>query len=127
MSLTDKLIECLTKAGKQELGIPIVLPSYADSIQEITKWALSGSPIEGRQMWFGVGNSEHLRDSLAPELRNRILPIHFSLIPNVMKRGPTDALLIPTHGFSYADPNVFLSEFWKERGSYQKALEFDSQ
>ncbi len=126
MSLADKLTACLVKGGRQELGIPIVLPSFADAIQDIAKWALTGSPVEGRQFWFGVGNATELRDSFPPELRGRILPFHPSLCSLVMNRGPYDALLLPTHGFLYSDPNLLVSDFWKQRGSYQKNSEFEA-
>ncbi len=118
------LKECLTTAGKEELGIPIVLPSIADSIFPIAQWALEGKPTEGRQVWFGVGNAKDLQGQLHPQLRNRILPLTPSQVHMAFQRGPFDALLLPHHGFSYSDPNLLLSSFWKPRGSYKVCEDF---
>lgn len=122
----DLLVRCLEKGKRTELGIPIVLPSFADKLQDISKWALIGSPVEGRQLWFGVGNAKELRSSLPAEMRNRVQPIQASVILAAMKRAPYDALLLPIHGFLYSDPNLCLSEFWKQRGSYEKDSEFQN-
>jgi hypothetical protein len=122
----DQLLQCLDKGKRTELGIPVVLPSFAERLQDISKWTLIGSPVEGRQMWFGVGNAVELRSSLPAELRNRIQPIHASTILAAMKRGPYDTLLLPIHGFLYSDPNLCLSEFWKQRGAYEKQTDFQS-
>lgn len=115
----EALKEALVKAGKQELGIPIVLPSLGNKLQELFPWALQGKPIEGRQLWFTVGNQQELLNQIQPELRGRILPVHPQNLHAVFKRGPYDALLIPKHGFDYSDPNLMLSDFWRQRGSYQ--------
>ena len=48
---------CIEKAGKQELGIPIVLPSLGPHLETLFPWALQGSPVEGRQLWFGASNA----------------------------------------------------------------------
>ncbi len=111
--------QCLTNAGKEELGIPLILPSMADSIFPLAQWALEGKPTEGRQVWFGVGNAKDLQGQLHPQLRNRILPLSPSQVYMAFQRGPFDALLLPHHGFSYSDPNLMLSPFWKPRGSYK--------
>jgi hypothetical protein len=115
----SRLKQCLTNAGKEELGIPVILPSMADSIFPLAQWALEGQPTEGRQVWFCVGNSKDIQSQLHPQLRNRILPLAPSHISLAFQRGPFDALLLPHHGFSYSDPNLTLSSFWKQRGSYK--------
>jgi len=116
----------LTNAGKEELGIPVVLPSMADSIFPLAQWSLEGTPTEGRQVWFGIGNAKDIQGQLHPQLRNRILPLSPSQIPMAFQRGPFDALLLPHHGFSYSDPNLTLSSFWKQRGSYQVCPDFQN-
>lgn len=113
-----RLKELLSEKGKVELGIPVVLPSMADTIFPLAQWALEGKPTEGRQVWFCVGNAQEIRGQLHAQLRNRILPLPPSVLTAVFERGPFDALLIPHHGFSYSDPNMTLSAFWKQRGSY---------
>ena len=110
--------EALEKAGKQELGIPIVLPSLGDKVQELFPWALQGKPIEGRQLWFVVGNAKQLVQDLPPQIRGRVIPVDSSNLHALFRRGPYDSLLIPKHGFDYSDPNMMISEFWKRRGSY---------
>jgi hypothetical protein len=112
------LKDVLTKAGRRELGIPVVLPSLADKVFQVAQWSLEGDPIEGRQVWFCVGNAKEIQAQLPAELRNRIIPIAPDCLDLVFKRGPYDALLLPTHGFWYSDPNLLLSAFWKARGSY---------
>jgi hypothetical protein len=118
------LKRCLTEAGKEELGIPVILPSMAESIFPIAQWALEGTPTEGRQVWFCVGNAKDLQKQLDPQLRNRIIPLSPYHIPMAFERGPFDALLLPHHGFSYSDPNMTVSPFWKQRGSYQLCPDF---
>jgi len=120
----EKLKEILTKEGREELGIPVILPSLADSVFPIAQWSLEGKPEEGRQVWFCVGNSDAIRNQLGPFVRGRILPLHPELLPALFQRGPFDSLLLPNHGFFYSDPNLTLSPFWKERGSYIKLEEF---
>lgn len=124
MDFAEHLQDCLNKAGKEELGIPVIFPFFADWMPKLMKWSLIGPPVDGRQIWFCVENAEEIRNSLAKELRGRILPIHPSRIHMILKRGPFDALLLPTHGFLYSDPNVFLSTFWKERGDYKACPDF---
>lgn len=123
----DLLSECLVKGNRTELGIPVVLPSFADKLQGIVKWALIGSPVEARQIWFAVGNPEDLQRSLPADVRNRIQPVHGSLVDSLMKRGPYDSLLLPIHGFQYSNPNYCLSEFWKKRGSYKRCDDFKAE
>lgn len=118
------LKSCLNKAEKEELGIPIVLPSFAESIFPIAQWVLEGAPTEGRQVWFCVGNPKDIQAQIHPQLRNRILPLSYSHIQMAFQRGPFDALLLPHHGFSYSDPNMTLSSFWKTRGKYVLCSEF---
>ena len=120
----DALKRCLTKAECRELGIPVILPSFADTIFPISQWALEGSPVEARQIWFCIGNVEDVREKLSAELRNRIIPLHGSKMEAWMRRAPTEALLLPHHGFSYSDPNLILSAFWASRGSYTLVSEF---
>lgn len=123
----SQCIECLVKAEKQMLGIPIVLASFSDWIQQFASWALSGSPVEARQIWFCVGNAKELWNTLAKELRGRILPIQPVNLETVLQRGPFDALLLPKHGFSYSDPNLTLSSFWKQKGCYKVCEDFQSE
>lgn len=113
--------EWLTKEGREELGIPIIVPDVAKDILPLAEWALQGEACQGRQVWFCVSNAVELRTMLPAQVRNRIVPIHPSQLDAVFKRGPFDALLLPTHGFTYADPNYTLHEFWKVRGQYVKA------
>jgi len=122
----SQCIECLVKGGREELGIPLVLPSFVDAIQPLIHWSVSGSPVEGRQLWFCVGNAEEIWNSLPKEYRGRILPIGPSKLDAVLKRGPFDSLLLPNHGFSYSDPNLILSPFWRIRGAYVKCSDFQS-
>ena len=123
----SQCIDCLRKGGRQEIGIPLVLPSFVDAIQPLMNWAMTGSPVEARQMWFCVGNATEIWNSLPKECRGRILPIPPSRIDAVLKRGPFDSLLLPKHGFSYSDPTMILSPFWRSRGSYVECSEFQSQ
>jgi len=118
------LKECLTKAGKEELAIPVILPTYSDCLSSISQWALEGKPTEGRQVWFCVMNHKDIQTQLSPFLRNRIMVLSPSLYSLYLKRGPADAFLLPIHGFSYSDPNLLLNSFWKERGRYEKCAEF---
>lgn len=120
------LVRCLEQKNRTELGIPMVLPSLADKLQELSNWVITGPTIVGRQLWFGVLNALDLRHSLPAELRHRIQPLQPSQVLAAMKRGPYDALLIPHHGFLYSDPNLCLSDFWKQRGSYEKEGEWSS-
>lgn len=113
--------EWLTKEGREELGIPIILPEVANDVFPIAEWALQGEAHQGRQVWFFVSNAVELRSTFPSHLRNRIFPLHPSLLEPIFQRGPFDALLLPIHGFTYADPNYTLNDFWKERGSYVKA------
>jgi hypothetical protein len=122
----DQIVQCLERGNHTELGIPLVLPSLADKLQDLSKWALTGSPVEGRQLWFGVANAVELRTSLPAELRNRIQPLLPTQVLAAMKRGPYDALLLPHHGFSYSDPNCYLTPFWKQRGAYEQDTHFTS-
>lgn len=115
----DALKRFLTKLECRELGIPVVLPSFADSIFAISRWALEGTPLEARQVWFCIGNVEEIREKLPAEIRNRVIPLHGSKMEAWMRRAPTEALLLPHHGFHYSDPNLTLSEFWASRGSYR--------
>jgi len=115
----EKIQEALEKAGKEELGIPVVLPSLGGQLEKLFPWALQGKPIEGRQMWFSVGNHKELLNQLPPEVRGRILPVNPESLPAIFERGPYDALLIPNHGFEYSDPNLKLSDFWRNRGIYK--------
>lgn len=117
---------CLTKLERRELGIPVILPSFADVIFSLASWALEGTPLEARQVWFCVGNAKEIQEQLADTLRNRILPLHPSTLEAMFHRGPFDALLLPEHGFFYSDPNLTLSSFWKARGSYQIYSEWSS-
>jgi hypothetical protein len=111
----------LTKEYKEELGIPIILPEVANDIFPLAEWALKGEPWQGRQVWFCVSNAVELRSTFPAHLRNRIFPLQPAQLDAAFKRGPFDALLLPNHGFTYADPNYTLTEFWKERGQYVKA------
>lgn len=123
----NQCIECLVKAEKQELGIPVVLPSFTYAIQPLMNWSLTGSPIEGRQFWFCVGNATEIWNSFPAEIRGRILPIPPTKLEAVLKRGPFDSLLLPKHGFLYSDPNLTLTSFWKQRGSYIECKEFQCE
>lgn len=114
----------LTKEGRQELGIPVVLPSIVDTIFPITQWALEGNPEDGRQVWFCIGNAQEIRNQLNPAIRGRVLPLNGELLPALFQRGPFDSLLLPNHGFFYSDPNLTLSPFWSQRGLYVKNEEF---
>lgn len=116
---SSKLVEALLQHGRQELGIPVVLPSFAPHIQTFVQWALTGSPVEGRQLWFVVGNAEEIQKQLGAEQKGRILPLPPWKLDAIFRRGPYDSLLLPNHGFSYADPNLLLSPFWKRRGLYE--------
>jgi hypothetical protein len=118
----QRIKECLNKAGRQELGIPIVLQSFAESLFPLTQWALEGTPVEGRQVWFVVGNAEDIRNQLPSELRGRILPLSPSQNDAVFKRGPYDSLLLPP-----SDPNLSLSAFWKQRGSYELCKDIQAE
>lgn len=118
------LKQCLTENKREELGIPLILPSMADSIFPLAQWALEGHPTEGRQVWFGVGNAKDIQSQLHPQLRNRILPLSPSQATLAFQRGPFDSLLLPHHGFSYSDPNMTLSGFWKTRGAYEVCRNF---
>ena len=116
----DELKKYLTKAGREELGIPYVSDSIAPHIFTIATWAMEGPAEAGRQIWFGVRNADELRHTLPPHARCRILPLN----PNQtaihsLQRGPFDALLLPSHGFEYGDPNLGLDRFWRERGYYE--------
>jgi len=124
---TSLLTDCLNKFKKRELGIPMVLPSIAGSIFQIAEWALQGTPIEGRQVWFVVGNAKEIRNQFPSHIRPRIQPLEPFAISSMFERGPYDSLLIPKHGFSYSDPNLTLSEFWRNRGSYEMCDEFTSE
>ncbi len=124
---TDKLSECLVKEKIQELGIPIVLPSMAHNLQNLFTWALEGLPTEGRQLWFTVMNPKDVLQQLEPFMRGRILPLDGRYIQQFLKRGPFDSLLLPKHGFSYSDPNLLLSDFWRLRGKYRKCEEFQAE
>ena len=118
----QRIKECLNKAGRQELGIPIVLQSFAESLFPLAQWALEGTPVEGRQVWFVVGNAEDIRNQLPSELRGRILPLSPSQNDAVFKRGPYDSLLLPP-----SDPNLSLSAFWKQRGSYELCKDIQAE
>jgi hypothetical protein len=118
---------CIEKAGKQELGIPIVLPSLGPHLETLFPWALQGSPVEGRQLWFGASNAKELFNKMPGEMRCRVFPLDSSRIQLALKRGPYDALLIPKHGFSYADPTLFLSSFWSSRGKYTVCDTFSAE
>lgn len=118
------LKSCLTSNNREELGIPIVNPMIAENLQAITSWAFEGRAEEGRQLWFCVVNAAELRDTLPPNVRGRILPVNPSQMTLWLQRGPTDALLIPEHGFLYSDPNLTLQTFWISRGSYKRCDEF---
>ena len=122
-----KLKECLTNQKVQELGIPIVLPCIGEKLLDILNWSVEGSFVEGRQIWFLAENAQEVRNGLHPAVRGRILPIHPSLYKSILKRGPYDALLLPKHGFEYADPNLFLSSFWKLKGVYEVCSAFASE
>jgi hypothetical protein len=124
---TDLLKECLQKAGKQELGIPVLLPSFGQEIPKLFSWALQGSPLEGRQLWFCVGNAKEVLASLPGEARGRILPLDQDKYSLIMKRGPYDALLLPKHGLEYGDPSLLLTDFWRKRGTYILCEEFQSE
>lgn len=123
---TVKLQECLLKYKREELGIPIVLPSMTQDLEKIFMWALQSSPVEGRQLWFCIGNAKELLQTLPPIMRGRVFPLPASQLSLFFKRGPYDALLLPKHGFMYSDPTLVLTNFWKRRGSYVVCEEFDS-
>jgi hypothetical protein len=118
-----KLKQILTETKKQVLGIPIVLPSMVDTVFPLAKWSLEGSPLEARQVWFCTTNAKEIQSTLPAQIRNRILPIPPQTLLAYLKRGPFDSLLLPHHGFEYADPNLTLTSFWKTRGSYVKCEE----
>ena len=118
------LKSCLNNAHREELGVPYMDESVSKNIFLIAQWALEGTPQQARQMWFCVGNANELRDSLPPQIRGRILPVHRDQLEAWMNRGPVDALLLPEHGFFYSDPNLTLQTFWKNRGEYTKNPEF---
>ena len=121
------LKECLTKAEKEELAIPVVLPTYSDAIFSIAQWALEGGATEGRQVWFCVMNAKEIQAQLSPFVRNRVMILSPRLYSLYLKRGPADAFLVPKHGFSYSDPNLLLNTFWKQRGSYKQCEEFQDE
>jgi hypothetical protein len=123
---SSKIIELLLQHGRQELGIPIVLPCFAEHISRFAHWALTGSPVEGRQLWFCVGNAKDIESSLQKEQRGRIFAIPPSKLDAMFRRGPYDALVLPIHGFAYADPNLLLSSFWANRGAYELCKEYQA-
>ncbi len=123
----DLLKECLTKYGRQELGIPAVIPSLGEKLLDVLNWCVEGPAVEGRQIWFLAANADEVRNTLHPAVRGRILPIHPSLYSSILRRGPFDALLFPKHGLDYSDPNLHLSAFWKTRGMYKVCEEFSSE
>lgn len=117
----DGLKEYLTKGGREELGIPYVSEKIAPHIFTMAAWALEGPPEAGRQVWFGVQNANELRHTLPAHVRCRILPLNpVQAYDYSTKRGPFDALLLPSHGFEYGDPNLNLDRFWRNRGSYEE-------
>lgn len=120
------LKDCLTNAQRIELGIPYVVDCLGESsvFFSITQWALEGHPEEGRQVWFAVGNAKELRAQIPPFQRGRILPLTPEQLDLHLKRGPFDALLLPKHGLSYADPTLTLSDFWLSYGAYTLCKEF---
>lgn len=120
----EALKRCLTKLECRELGIPVIFSSFADSIFPLSRWALEGSPLDARQVWFCVGNVDDIRSKLPAEIRNRVIPLHGSKMEAWIRRAPTEALLLPHTGFLYADPNLIVSSFWATRGSYRKETEF---
>lgn len=124
---TGKLRECLCKYKKEELGIPIVLPSMSDNLQSLFQWAVESSPVEGRQLWFVVGNAKEVLQQLPPIMRGRVFPVEGEHLSLIFKRGPYDALLLPKHGFMYSDPNLLVTDFWKQRGNYRLCEEFVSE
>lgn len=121
---TIVLQECLQKHRREELGIPIVLPSMTQDLEKIFMWALQSSPVEGRQLWFCIGNAKELLQTLPPIMRGRVFPLPGQQLEQFFKRGPYHALLLPKHGFFYSDPSLTLSDFWKSRGSYQICEEY---
>lgn len=117
----DGLLKTLSDAGIEEFGIPVILETELKSrLNEIFHWALHGSPRSPRQVWFTAGNASQLRSSFSPELRCRILPVNPEQYMALLNRGPFEALLIPSHGFEYSDPNLTLNAFWKARGQYEE-------
>lgn len=116
----ETLKACLTRDGREELGIPYVNDSIAPHIFSIASWALEGPPEAGRQVWFGVQNADELRHTLPENVRCRILPLNPKQTwEHSQQYGPFDALLLPKHGFEYGDPNLSVIEFWKSRGKYE--------
>lgn len=121
------LQECLVKHKREELGIPIVLPSMTQDLEKIFMWALQSSPVEGRQLWFVVGNAKEVLQTLPPVMRGRVFSLPGEQLEQFFKRGPYHALLLPKHGFMYSDPSLVLTDFWRQRGSYQICEEFVSE
>lgn len=123
---TNKIQECLVKYKREELGIPVVLPSMAQDLEKLFMWALQSSPVEGRQLWFCIGNAKEVLQTLPPVMRGRVFPLPGEQLLSFFKRGPYHALLLPKHGFMYSDPTLVLTDFWRQRGSYIVCEEFIS-
>jgi hypothetical protein len=116
----EALKSCLTVNGREELGIPYVNESISHHIFSIASWALEGPPEAGRQVWFGVQNGDELRGALPAHVRCRILPLNPTQTSvHAQHYAPSDAFLLPKHGFQYGDPNLTLEKFWKSRGKYE--------
>ena len=124
----ESLKDYLTKGGREELGIPHISESIASHIFSIANWALEGPPEAGRQIWFGVQNADEIRHSLPPHVRCRILPLNpVQTSVHALQRGPFDALLLPSHGYEYGNPNLGLDRFWRERGYYQEETSWKAE
>ena len=124
---TQQLKECLNKAKREQLGIPVVFDSLGPYLQDILVWALEGTPQEARQIWFGVQDAAGIRSQLPEQVHSRILPMNIECVEQWLKRGPFDALLLPNHGVLYENPNLSLSPFWSKRGAYKRCAEFQTE
>ena len=107
----SEIKDILNKTKRTQLGIPF-LP--VQDIVELFKWALEGSPCEGRQVWFSFQDVVAFRNSLSPYIRCRILPLTNQQVDYWLHHYPSDSLLLEE------DPTTRLTEFWKSRGSYEK-------
>lgn len=113
-----EFLNILMETKVEVLGIPCINDTLQAHLFSILNWAMEGKPEEGRQLWFCAENAKELYKSFPPYLRGRILAIQTEKCEAIFRRGPFESLLLPKHGFSYSNPNLLLSEFWKKRGHY---------
>ena len=109
----SEIKDILNKTKRTQLGIP-----FFSIDMELFKWALEGSPCEGRQVWFRFQDVTGFRNSLSPYIRCRILPLTSEQTEYWLHHFPCDSLLFD-ESFT-EDPTTLLTEFWQSRGSYEK-------